>query len=768
MSIVRTIGSILLCGGLVLLAPVLRGAADLRIIDSRVVVNGGYVVVVGQTQLSSAAATLTVEGALWSTGGLAAVEGSTLRLTDASGRTEAIEIAGSPGERTFAGTITDAAGGPGGIFIEGGDAFTLSGANTYTGVTVVENATLLVNNASGSGTGTGALIVMNGGELGGSGRVGGSVLIESGGGVRPDMTLTFDAAVVLQGDVNLDLASAATESLLAAGELDIGSATLNLSTSNLTESAYLLARYGSLTGGMFGSIIGLPAGYLIDYAFNDGSGSNHIALVLPPPPSAFATWAENAGLTVDVNDGFADDPNRDGVSNGAHFAFGTDPLAVGPGNSPIRVDLLDDGDGTYLTLTLPVRNGASFTGAESAPIDGITYSLLGDDDLSGADIPVVERSLAWAVEDLPAIGESWEYRSFRLTVPSDSSSQPQAFLWGAVTDVSSSVVAQTATYGGTIVDVLAGSDSYWGVPLRAATGYEGELESAVTSGDGVQLALSGRDAFPRDGWANHYYVRFRDGAHAGEYYTITANEAGTVTVDTLGGDLAGLQPGDGVGIAKYTTLADLLPPETQDSIISSTGNFPFQRKSELLFPDLTGVGVKRAPSRIFYIAGGQWRESKAGFPAADDVVVLPEQFVILRQPATAGSRTLRVTGVVEAGTVASFVFTEADQDNDNYFTQSRPVPVSLAQLSLEGAFTASTGNFPFQRRDELLVWDNEEQAQKKAPSRIYYRVGSNWRESVAGFPTRNDLTLAPGAAFAVRRKADGSGGAVSWVQPSPF
>jgi autotransporter-associated beta strand protein len=63
--------------------------------------------------------------------------------------------------------------------------WTLSGANTYTGGTVVNGGTLTVNNTSGSGTGSGSVTVNTGATLAGTGTISGVTTIESGATVSP-------------------------------------------------------------------------------------------------------------------------------------------------------------------------------------------------------------------------------------------------------------------------------------------------------------------------------------------------------------------------------------------------------------------------------------------------------------------------------------------------------------------------------------------------------------------------------------------------------
>lgn len=91
----------------------------------------------------------------------------------------------------FEGTIH----GGGGITTTGGGVVDLRAANTYSGATVVAAGTLQVNNASGSGTGSGSVTVRNGGRLGGGGTIQtSSLVVEDGGSLAPDClgTLTID------------------------------------------------------------------------------------------------------------------------------------------------------------------------------------------------------------------------------------------------------------------------------------------------------------------------------------------------------------------------------------------------------------------------------------------------------------------------------------------------------------------------------------------------------------------------------------------------
>jgi|GEM_PF-4192106 autotransporter-associated beta strand repeat len=112
--------------------------------------------------------------------------------TTGSGITLTLAVTGNEGgTHTYAGTITDGTGQDAVAFkMAGNGTQILSGANTYTGGTIVESGALFVRNTVGSGVGTGSVVVKSGAVFGGDGIValGGSnsVTVESGGIVAAD------------------------------------------------------------------------------------------------------------------------------------------------------------------------------------------------------------------------------------------------------------------------------------------------------------------------------------------------------------------------------------------------------------------------------------------------------------------------------------------------------------------------------------------------------------------------------------------------------
>ena len=102
-------------------------------------------------------------------GSLAGVAGSSVVLG-----TKNLTVGGDGSSTVYAGVLS---GTGGSLTKEGAGTMTLSGANTYSGGTIVQAGTLRVDNSTGSGTGAGALSVSNGATLMGSGTISGATTI---------------------------------------------------------------------------------------------------------------------------------------------------------------------------------------------------------------------------------------------------------------------------------------------------------------------------------------------------------------------------------------------------------------------------------------------------------------------------------------------------------------------------------------------------------------------------------------------------------------
>ncbi|MDR1281187.1 MAG: autotransporter-associated beta strand repeat-containing protein [Opitutaceae bacterium] len=141
----------------------------------------------------------------------------------ASTRSSTLIVSLAAGEKTFAGKIIN--GGTGTVLTlekDGAGTQILSGnTNTWSGGTTVRQGALLVANASGSGVGTGAVAVKNGGTFGGTGIValatGNAVTIESGGALTGGDGTSATSVLTIANDVILESGSTLRLTLGTAG-----------------------------------------------------------------------------------------------------------------------------------------------------------------------------------------------------------------------------------------------------------------------------------------------------------------------------------------------------------------------------------------------------------------------------------------------------------------------------------------------------------------------------------------------------------------------
>ena len=290
---------------------------------------------------------------------------------------------GGAGDMTIDAVVSQSGGAPG-LTKVGAGTLTLTAANTYTGNTnVSEGALILADNAQLSFV------------LGASGI---------------NNSITGAGTVTLEGDFNINTT--------AADGLSSGSWTLeNVDTlAGAYGSSFTVTGFTDIGGDKWEKTVGSKI-----YTFDETTGI--LTLVTSDP---FPAWAASKDLngTPGFENGKGDDPDGDGFTNLDEFAFDGNPLS-GANDGKIVGKIATVGPDQVITLTLPVRNGATFAndGGDqlSALTDGIYYRVEGSLDLSVFANTVTEVTPA-ITAGLPTLSTGWTYRTFRApgTVPTVS------------------------------------------------------------------------------------------------------------------------------------------------------------------------------------------------------------------------------------------------------------------------------------------------------------------------------------------------------------
>lgn len=328
----------------------------------------------------------------------------------------------------------------------------------------------------------------------------------------------------------------------------------------------------------------------------------------------------------------------------------------------------------------------------------------------------------------------------------------------------------TNPVGHTIVTCLPASDTIVSVPLlnttdSISTSVSGPTTAAGTSPNNTaSFTLSGVTDLTADQYKDLYYVRFTSGTLEGNIYQIASNTTSAITIN-LNGDSAGdIADTDNLTVYKFWTLGTLMPQETQTTAVESVNNLAFNRKTQIMLPDTASEGVNLSPNRIFFITPSGWVDND-GFGAADDTIIWPDSYMIVRHPiSVTESTTFATTGAVDTHT--KFVIpltTNTDGAQDNFVAIPRPVNVKLSDLGLisSGAFTVSTNNLAFNRRDQLFVYDNTTAAINKSATAIYFHNGTNWINN-DGFGDADDVELLPSQGIVIRKYQTVDGATHFW------
>jgi autotransporter-associated beta strand protein len=270
--------------------------------------------------------------------------------------------------------------GPGGFTKAGVGALVLGAANTFAGAVAVEAGVLRVDGSLGNGD----ALTVNGGVLTGAGTVGRAVVLGGGGIIQPGdasagstltvSTLTWNSGGVLAIDL------AAGNSLTVTGALTRGGAgllhaALAASTPLAVGSIVTLATFASTDSVPADFTYGGPAD--LRGVFLVGATSLQFLITGSGPTAAYTDWAHRAGLPADQQ-GAAQDPDNDGLTNLLEFVLDRDPLRTSV--SGIAASTIVVAGQAYPAVSF----------ARRIDLGGVTTEVLASPDLSFSNLLAVE------------------------------------------------------------------------------------------------------------------------------------------------------------------------------------------------------------------------------------------------------------------------------------------------------------------------------------------------------------------------------------------
>lgn len=343
----------------------------------------------------------------------------------------------------------------------------------------------------------------------------------------------------------------------------------------------------------------------------------------------------------------------------------------------------------------------------------------------------------------------------------------------AAPGVQAQTTATTDPVGFMTIDLPVGSDTIVAAPLSKAPVFQG----AVTSLSGFVVTVTGANF--GDLTTSPHYLQAVTGAQAGMIFDIASNTADTITLVDNGVSPTGLSAGTTFKVIPYWTLGTLFPSTDQGvSFTPSAGTTLLTRRTQILFPNVAGTGINRAPNNTYYfVTNTYWRSQSGGTNNFDNTPILPDSYFIVRNPTNAASGLkLTVAGSVNTGPMAVQLDRLATGANDNYISLGRPMDITLNDLGLitSGAFTPSTGTTTLTRRDQLMIFNNATIGMNKAPGTTYYYLtnsGTNrWLSTSTGTNDVGANVIPAAVGYIIRKATNGTTGTQFWTNtttPAP-
>jgi autotransporter-associated beta strand protein len=184
------------------------------------------------------------------------------------------------------------------------------------------------------------------GTLEADGSVAGPLTVDAGGTLAPGSGIaTFGAGpTTINGIYACEVSGASSDRLTVNGDLNVSAGTLAIS-GTLTQPAYVIASYTGAAPAPFASVTGLPAGYVLNYAYNNGTTNTNVAIV-SSTGTPYSNWETANGI---AGAGAEADSDGDGIANGIEFVIGGDPS--GPNSDSNALLPTITLDATYLNFS---------------------------------------------------------------------------------------------------------------------------------------------------------------------------------------------------------------------------------------------------------------------------------------------------------------------------------------------------------------------------------------------------------------------------------
>lgn len=337
------------------------------------------------------------------------------------------------------------------------------------------------------------------------------------------------------------------------------------------------------------------------------------------------------------------------------------------------------------------------------------------------------------------------------------------------------LASQAATFtsdpvGYTTTTATNGADTLLGTPLYRATVLE---DTATGIASGIITATA--DLTGADYTTEAHFVLMTSGANAGQFYTITANDATTITIDLNGGS----DPAAGTyKVIPFWTL-DTLFPGGEGVGVSTDVNNP---SALVFFNNLTASGVNVAPNRSYFYHDGSsgfvpsgWIENGNLFGGTfNDEPISPETFVRIRNT-TGVSSDVVVAGSVPTDLVGTVVNSISTGSQDNQLVNPYPADLTLASSGLfeQGIVSVSADvNNP---GDLVFIYGATSGTNPAPASSYFYHDGSSgfvpagWIENGNLFGgTQESVTIPAGGAFVVRKASTLTNESTTWNPPLPY